>query len=88
MQKVGLTNNMIEVEGHVRYVHIDHLRQWDARSMSESLPTPEHRDIPIAPYFQKELTPPRIPVTQQSNAVETAVGVSAPKDEEQTPPTT
>ncbi|XP_062514748.1 uncharacterized protein K02A2.6-like [Corticium candelabrum] len=70
MQKVGPTNYMIEVEGHVRYVHIDHLRQRDSRSMSGGLPTPEQTDIPITPTSSKELIPPVISVTQESDAVE------------------
>ena len=87
MQKVGPTNYMIEVEEHVCYVHIDHLQQRDSRSMSGGLPTPEQTDIPIAPTSSKELIPPVISVTQESDAVETPGRVNASR-EERTPTTT
>ena len=82
MQKVGPTNYMIEVEGHVRYVHIDHLRQRDSRNMLGGLPTPEQTDISIAPNSSKELIPPVISVTQESDAVETLGRVNASRKEQ------
>ena len=54
--------------------------------MSGGLPTPEQTDIPIAPTSSKELIPPVILVTQESDAVETPGRVNA-SSKERTPTT-